>query len=114
MKEKHLNKIKKYVRKWKDKFGLQDYDVHVRFGNVSSDRAVAEVSFDITERLAFVVIDEDTEGDMSDKLLEKIAIHEMLELLFGGMRDLIESLYNSDVADQEIHIAIRRLEKLLK
>ena len=114
MTNKELEALKKYVRKWLNKFGLQSYDVHVRFGDVGNDKAVAEVSFDVTERTGFIVMDESVEGDICDKNLEAIAIHETLELLLGGMRDLIESLYNSDVADQEIHIVIRTLEKLFR
>ena len=111
---KHLAKLKKYVKKWLKKLGLQGYEVHLLLGEVSDEKAAAEVSFDVTERVAIITVDESLEGDLNNKALENIAIHETLELLFGGIRNLIESLYNSDVADQEIHIVIRTLEKLLR
>jgi len=114
MNEDNLATLKKYVRKWLDNFGLQSYEVFVRFGDVDDEKAAAKVLFDVTDRMAFVVIDEETEGELTDRVLEGVAIHECLELLFGGMRNLIESLYNSDVADQEIHIVIRTLEKLFR
>jgi hypothetical protein len=113
MNQIQFKKVKKYIRKWIDLFGLQGYQVSVMFGEVDNEKAAASVSFDVTERVAIVVIDKSVEGELSDRVLEKIAVHEMLELLLGGMRNLIESLYNSDVADQEIHIVIRTLERLL-
>ena len=113
MQESELKYFKERVCFWRDKFNLNDFSLSVIAGEVEDD-AIADVKFDMVDRWAIITIDNNIEGLLSKRILNRVAFHEIMELRLGGLRSMMDHYYHKDIIDEEIHIVIRVFENLLK
>ena len=119
MNVQEFNTFKKYIVKWRNKFGLTDWYLSVEMNDSNQDEYIikdsntCETVYDFQNRWAQVHIDKNLEG-VTNKTLEATAIHEIIELSYADIREMLCKFYNRDIVDKWIHEQIRRVENALK
>lgn len=120
LKEIHLAKFETYVRKWQQKLGLQDWEIHVRWVSPSDhgmEDSRAAVFPDANGGIATVVLSQewDTHTKAGDKELEFIAFHELAHVFLAKLIRTAETypMMVGGVKEIEEHAVIRKLEYLI-
>ena len=112
MTKKEFNLFKKSVKKWRDRLGLRDWEIAVDKDDLD-DNVVGNCFYEPQNRHATISIDKGLKG-LTDRGIGLIALHETLELLLADLRNSLDSFYNADMVDKQIHRVIRKLENALK
>ena len=111
MNQTHLKKFQKYVKKWRDHFGLKQYRLTVNMCELSDDEYAAETSVDKNNSFAIISLSKNIDK-LPDKILNEIALHEVLEILLDSLRSMSSRHYNWQLVDREVHRVIRTLENV--
>lgn len=77
-------RFEKSCREWQDKFGLLDWSLTFKVDRC--DGAWARVEYHVDARSAVIVANADMKG-LGERAPERVALHEMLHLLFADMID---------------------------
>ena len=111
-------KLAKYVKRlkyWQGQFNLMDYEllpvVSEEINDEETQDIVAAIQWHHGNRWVKININEDWNG--TDREINRVAFHEMLELRLGKLRDMAKEKYNWDEVDEQIHIVIRSLENMV-
>ena len=107
--------FKKEVRKWVEKYGLNDNEIILDHRKMES---LGYVSYNYIARLAHISLSKELinieEGFNKTKRIKEVAFHEATELLLIRMHHLASSRYiDADELDAETHAVIHRLQRLL-
>ena len=104
--------FKKHVKKWRDCFGLNQYRLTVEFDKIEDADTAAETGMDAQNGLAHITLNKNCYG-LSDKFLNELAFHEVVEVLLNPLRSMANRHYNWQLVDKEIHQVIRTLENVV-
>ena len=107
-----LNRFKLYARKWQSWLNLHDWSIGLTIGEVDDEENAAETAWNANNRVALITIDQDI-TEWTDRLIERLVLHEMLEIRLSGLRDQAAKYDNWDLADKEVHTIIRVFENRL-
>ncbi len=108
-----LFKLKFYY--WADEFGLKEWAIDFEHNDKETE-SLAWIRFNVFGRTATVGLTLDWgEDDMSDKMVEQCAFHELMELMLAKMA-VIPFIRTTDEegVNEEVHIIIRRWENFMR
>jgi hypothetical protein len=114
--KKQFEIFKEECEKWIDYFGLKNWQVE--YEHVEIERGRAQACFNCVGGVAVLSLDIDWDESsdfVNDKNVRKSAFHEVCELLFGRINDMVGQrwgLIEEDV-EEEIHRLIRTLENVV-
>jgi hypothetical protein len=104
--------FKKCVGYWLKFYGLYGWDL--RFLHQEDDDSLAYTSYNILNRSASVILAKEWDRPVTDRELDKIAFHEVGEVLLLRLRHIAEARFISDEeTGEEIHNIIRILENVI-
>jgi len=112
LKKKDLKKFKAYAKEWRDYFGLRQYRLTVNMGKLSDDEYAAETFVDDKNSFAIISLNK-TCQHLPDRLLNELALHEIMEILLDPLRSMGNRHYNWQHVDREVHRVIRTLENVI-
>ncbi len=102
-------------KKWIKYFGLHRFEVFFEHENVQDSRAC--VRHKTVGKIATISLSVDWPGYkiISNEELDKVAFHEILELLLSRLSSMCRGYvaYHESAVDEEIHVIIRTLENTL-
>lgn len=114
--EKHFKIFQAECKKWIDYFGLKNWQVYYAHREINGR---AEARFNCVDGIANLTLnikwDEISKDLLNDKTVKRTAFHEICELLFGRIHDMVGQrfgLIEEDVGE-EIHRIIRILENTM-
>ncbi len=101
--------FKKCVQKWVDVFQLNDWQVS--YEHISMDDFIGYCTADICNRMVTISLGLDWNDEITKKSLEKVAFHEVTELLLSPYSNIAqERAYNRSSHEKVSHQIIRTLE----
>lgn len=112
MTPEQLDKLKAYVRKWRDTIGLQGWEIHVAQGDMEEEELTAETVYSRTKRIALLTVNK-TVDDFTDNNLEQIAFHEVWHMKISRLREMASAMFSDNRVDSAEHALIRTLENIM-
>ena len=111
-KDQALKLFKGYVEKYINKFGIKHYEYFIQMDGDKDNRATTHV--EITDGIAVVVLSSSwlNEEDPSRKEIERVALHEVCEILLSHLGEMAKRHYNHLIVERELHKIIRVLENV--
>jgi len=112
------NDIKKLLEEWKERLGLQDWAIVLRynckFSDLETENSIGETNWSNSIKSASIriVSKEEYGSRMLDFDFEKTLVHELLHIKFG-LIDIMNSSYESKVTDEFRHQLIDDLARAL-
>lgn len=115
--KKQFEIFKEECEKWVDYFGLKNWQIYYRHVKVEDCRA--NCAFNCVGGIATLTLNTDwnemSDDFVNDDAVRKSAFHEVCELLFGRINDMVGQRWGLIEADaeEEIHRLIRILENVI-
>jgi len=115
--KKQFEIFKNECKKWIDYFGLKNWQFYYRHTKVEEGRAQA--NFDCVNGIATLTLstywNELSSDFLNDKTVRRVAFHEVCEVMFGRINDMVGQRYGLIEEDitEEIHRLIRILENTM-
>ena len=102
------------IERWKERLGLQDWEVGWNIGNEYSwavqNECRASINYALIGRSATI-----TFSPFSWKSWRRSLLHEMLHLVFADLEDMAKAeKKNEKLASMNVHQIIHKLERLIK
>jgi len=104
--ELFVNKVHGFI----EVFGLKSWDITFKFGGTDPGD-MSDVIFHLGSRICTFSLSTTTRSKLTDKIISKLAFHEVCELFFAEFR--IHMNQANEIVDQIIHEKIRTLENIL-
>lgn len=106
-----FQKFEKYVKNWIEFFGLYNWEIGIHTDDGDDGESLAFTTFVVDNRRADIFLCDDWDGvEKTENELDKLAFHEVCEILLYKIRHLAGKRYYSwDEVDGEIHSVIRIL-----
>ncbi|EPB8167022.1 hypothetical protein ACSXDQ_11410 [Clostridium perfringens] len=108
------NLIEKYLRKWKERLRLKDWDIKLQLINQEWNKT-GDIKIDMTDKKAIVMINN---YNPKENNLEPVIIHELLHLKLWGMDQMIEQLmylvFGKDENDPKFDFAYTQFMNILE
>jgi len=99
-----------YVRKWQDRLGLSGWEIFIKSSEKEESRSWVVV--DIPGRIATVFYSHGWWKLATAKEQERVAFHEMLEILLAPVMDDLGRYYSENHMATRTHEVIRVMENL--
>lgn len=108
----HFEKFCKYVHGYARDFGLQRYEFSIAHEEFLTDsRASVAVEFD--SKIVRVYLDPYWDVVPTDRMLKKVALHEVLEVLLARLSTMAGESCSKERVEGETHAIIRTIEDIL-
>jgi len=108
---KKADKFKKYVAKWQIKLGMLDWEIYV--DSDKSDKNRGWINADTVGRIAVIFYNEKWIQKASEKEIERVAFHEVVEILLYPITENLNVFYSDDYCVELTHKVIRTLESAI-
>lgn len=110
--DEQIEYFKHRVEYWRKWFRVVDWEVMVR--SIDTDDSYAYCQGDCKSRLATICVSTTWDIEPTEKMLDKTAFHEVLELIFWEIHELgVSRWFNEDAWDQARHRVIRMMESVI-
>lgn len=109
--EKNFKKYKDYTDKFIKELGLNSWEIFITMSNKDDGaRSIAAMCSRIGRQMEIKPDKRWLKSNPSDKELEIVAYHEVLEVLLLRIRGMLMVEFSEERVDEEIHTVIRTLE----
>jgi len=99
-----------FVRKWQQKLGLIGWEIFIKASDKDENRSWVKV--DVSGRIATVFYSHNWWGLATMEEKERVAFHEMLEILLSPLMEDLERYYSDTHMATRAHEIIRVLENM--
>jgi len=103
--------FKKKVFFWKSLLGVGEWRVHVEFGGADKGNQ-ATVYMNKPGKVATIFLNKKWNSQPNKSDLSKCALHEVIEVCFNDIGNMLSENYNNSYISKKIHEVIRKLENL--
>jgi hypothetical protein len=112
--KKEYEYFKTQFLKWADLLGVKDWEFFFTYGRVDEEKDYRACIFgDPDNRLVAIYFDPEWDIKPHNRELSMVAFHEVCEVLFSDLRNLLPEKVNDAFGRREIHKIIRILENTM-
>ena len=105
--KRHFKLFKGEIKKLLRIYGLISWEVIYEHDSIDQ-RTIATTAPELTSRIVVFTLNTRFEGEITDKELKETAFHEVLELLFTPIEDMVCTC-KKDEAREEVHKIIQTM-----